>query len=73
MLYLKGCVPGHESTPVRVTDARRKPHKSPPPFPTYFLDADTEIDEECFSDEIHRPGEPSIEFPSEQKQNKKKR
>ena len=37
LLYLRGSVPGHAGTYVRVRDSLRKPHSAdaPPPFPTY--------------------------------------
>ncbi len=73
MLYVKGCVPGHENTTVRVMDAKRKPHKTPPPFPTRLLDPTMELEEESFSDEIHKPFEPSIEFPSQPKEKRKRK
>lgn len=72
---MKGCVPGHTATTVRIVDARYVPRKSrfPLPLPTYFYDPETELEEESFSDEIYKPDDPSIEFPSEQKNIKKKR
>ena len=72
ILYVKGCVPGHESTTVKITDARWRPHKTPPPFPTHFPNANVMMEEESYSEEIHRPFDPTIEFPDTSK-NKNKR
>ena len=72
VLYVKGCVPGHDSTPVRIVDAKKMPHKTPPPFPTHFIDADGEMGEDSFSDEVHKPEDPSIEFPSKPRDKKRR-
>jgi large subunit ribosomal protein L3 len=67
VLYVRGAVPGHENTFVRVTDARRKPHLTPPPFPTYYPELDVREEggegEEQFSS-IHLPHSGSIEYPN---------
>lgn len=38
LVYVLGSVPGKAGTYVRVTDCLKKPHKLPPPFPTYEPD-----------------------------------
>merc|ERR1711991_872967 len=35
LVFIKGCVPGATNSIVRVTDAIKKTHEVPPPFPTY--------------------------------------
>ena len=68
VLYVRGAVPGHENTFVRVTDARRKPHLTPPPFPSYYPELDGreeggEEEEEQFSS-VHLPHSGSIDYPN---------
>lgn len=64
VIYVRGAVPGHKNTFVRVTDAKRKPHTSPPPFPTYFPELDLEArDEEEFSS-VQHPYDNSLYFPN---------
>lgn len=62
VIYVNGCVPGHKNTPVRITDARRRPHKTTPPFPTYFPDYSIPFVEETYAEEIHKPNDMTIEF-----------
>jgi large subunit ribosomal protein L3 len=38
ILYVRGPIPGPEGAWLEVRDARRKPHKHPPPFPTHLPD-----------------------------------
>lgn len=65
VIYVCGAVPGHTNTFVRVTDARRKPHTSPPPFPTFFPDLDSPREEEEFADaDVHLSHHDSLDFPN---------
>ena len=72
VLYIHGPVPGHKNTYVRVTDAKRRPHKTPPPFPTYIPDPDKTLPEETYSDDIHLPHEGTIEFADKRKEKRKR-
>ena len=68
VIYVRGAVPGHTNTYVRVTDARRKVHETPPPFPTYFPETDDEGAEpsrewEEFSS-VRLPDDGSLDFPN---------
>lgn len=63
VIYVCGAVPGHTNTFVRVTDAKRKPHTSPLPFPTYLPDQDGPRPEEEYAD-IHLPHDSSLDFPA---------
>jgi large subunit ribosomal protein L3 len=67
VMYVRGAVPGHKNTFVRVTDARRKPHTAPPPFPTHYPELDNEgaglrEEGEEFSS-VRLPQEDSLHFP----------
>ena len=71
VIYVRGAVPGHGNTFVRVTDALRRPHVTPPPFPTYFPQLDgrgEEVEgeeregEDFFS--VHLPQSGSVEYPN---------
>ena len=65
ILYINGAVPGHKNTYVRVTDAKRVPHTSPPPFPTFIPSPDSPpLPEEAYSAEVHASHEPSLTFPA---------
>ena len=66
VLYVNGCVPGHTNTYVRITDAIRRPHKTPPPFPTFFSDCTDHalLFEETYAESIHQLHEPTITFPN---------
>ena len=73
VIYVTGCVPGHRNTFVRVTDAIRKPHENPPPFPTHFPElagaAEEEEEEEAVGEgegfaAVHIPHLASIEYPN---------
>ena len=59
---MEGAVPGRKNRFVRVTDAMRVPHASPPPFPTFDSTLNT-LPDEAYSSDIHVPHEPSLEFP----------
>ena len=64
MIYVKGVVPGHDDVYVRVTDAKRKIHEAPPPFPTFLDDPTTSLAEEMYADKyVHMPHEASLDFP----------
>ena len=76
VIYVTGCVPGHRNTFVRVTDAIRKPHETPPPFPTHFPELAGAAEEEEEEEEavgegegegfaaVHIPHLASIEYPN---------
>ena len=40
IVYVKGAVPGFNGSYVKVRDSLRKPHKTPPPFPTHKVTQD---------------------------------
>ena len=66
VVYVRGAVPGHRNTFVRVTDARRKPHVTPPPFPTFYPELDRQ---ECEGEgerysSVHLPESDSLEYPN---------
>jgi large subunit ribosomal protein L3 len=64
VVYVRGAVPGHRNTYVRVTDAKRKPHMTPPPFPTFYPELDGgHLKEEEFSS-VHLPHGNSLDFPA---------
>jgi len=67
VLYVSGAVPGHKMQYVRVTDARRSPHTSPPPFPTYIPGQHEPLPEETFAEGVHLPFSPSLSLTSKEK------
>ena len=63
VLYVRGPVPGHTNTYVRVTDARRKPRPHHAPFPT----GGGSETEETYCSDIHFPHQPTLDFPDKRK------
>lgn len=70
VIYVKGPVPGHKNTYVRVTDAKMKPNFMKAPFPTFIPSPSLVQPEEIYSDDVHVPHEGSLAF--EDKRKKKK-
>ena len=62
VIYVKGPVPGHKNTYVRVTDAKMKTNFTEAPFPTYVPNPSLIQSEEVYSDDIHVPHEGSLVF-----------
>ena len=60
---MEGAVPGRKNKFVRVTDAMRVPHASPPPFPTFVNSTLDTLPDEVYSNDVHIPHEPSLVFP----------
>lgn len=50
-LFLRGCVGGHDGTPVKIWDSRRNPIfcTTPPPYPTYIPEAGRQSAKEAAS------------------------
>ena len=73
MLYVKGGVSGSANGYVRVTDARRKPVKEAPPFPTFRPEdvVDAPIAEEEFAEDVQRPDDDTIAFEVKPKKSKR--
>jgi len=59
-------------TYVRVTDANRKPHSTPPPFPTFVADPHSPLLEVVYYDDIHIPHDPTLEFPDKTQEKRKR-
>lgn len=72
VVYIKGPVPGHKSTYVRVTDARFKANYRDAPFPTFIPGLSPDQPEEVYSDDIHVPHEGSLAFEDKRKKKKSK-
>ncbi|XP_065828175.1 large ribosomal subunit protein uL3-like [Oscarella lobularis] len=73
VLYVKGGVSGSANGYVRVTDARRKPVKEAPPFPTFRPEdvVDAPIAEEEFAEDVQRPDDDTIAFEVKPKKSKR--
>ena len=71
VLYVKGAVPGHDNQYIKVIDTIARKPAILPPFPTYIDDANEPLPEEEFADFIHKPFEPSLEYPDKSLQRKK--
>ena len=73
VIYVHGPVPGHKNTYVRVSDAKRRRHQTPPPFPTFIPDPENPLPEEVYSDDIHLPHEGTLEFADKRKVKQKQK
>lgn len=71
VVYVKGPVPGHKNTYVRITDAKMKTNCTAAPFPAYLADPNSSLPEEEYADSVHSPHEASLLFPDKRKPAKK--
>ncbi|XP_013861098.1 large ribosomal subunit protein uL3m [Austrofundulus limnaeus] len=63
VLYVQGSVPGHRNCLLKIRDTilpNRKSAMSNPPFPTYFVEEEGELDENLYDEELFVHTEPSI-------------
>lgn len=63
VLYVNGSVPGHRSCLVKVRDTTLPNRSSSllnPPFPTYFTEEETELDEDLYDENMFIHTEPSL-------------
>ena len=71
VIYVRGPVPGHKNTYVRITDAKRKPKCLEAPFPTFIPDPSCSQLEELYAEDIHMPHEGTLVFEDKRKKKKK--
>lgn len=68
VVYLKGPVPGHKNTYVRLTDAMMRPNCRQAPFPTHVPSPHyPSLPEEVYADNIHTPHQATLLFPDKRK------
>ena len=67
VVYVRGPVPGHKNTYVRITDAKMKSNFTQAPFPTFIPNPDVTPPEEVYAEEIHVPHQGSLAFPDKRK------
>lgn len=68
ILYIQGpIIPGPTHCYVRVVDSCLPEHRdslksNPPPFPTFYSDEKTKLEEEIVDKELHKLSDPTIKF-----------
>lgn len=67
VVYVKGPVPGHTNTYVRITDARMKPNFTEAPFPAVLPDLAASLSEEVYAADIHAPHEATLLYQDRRK------
>ncbi|XP_059206763.1 39S ribosomal protein L3, mitochondrial [Centropristis striata] len=65
LLYVHGSVPGHRDCMLKVKDTELPKRKSSilnPPFPTYFTEEETDLDEELYDKDLFVHTDPSLQL-----------